>query len=247
MTYEESFALPTPDGKKIYGVYNRAGPYAQTDRAVIIAHGLTGHANAATYFVASRLFLLAGYDVFRPSFYDMQPDARKLTECTLQTHAADLLQVCEDVRPRYEKIFVVGHSYGGLTILLARPPAAAYSLWDPSFVPFPSFWQTDAEKVADLPYYKLNWGPDNLVGQAMYDEAKALTPAISAALAAQVTVPSQVVLAEESIERAAPMALFDALTCEKSCQTVPGSDHNFWRGDTLEDLLYRTRVWFDAH
>lgn len=243
MKGEETLALPTPDGKTIYVLLNSAGD-TPAGQAVVIAHGLTGYPNEATYYVASRYFMARGYDVYRPFFYGVPADARKLVDCTAQIHAADLAQTCAFARGLHQRLYVVGHSYGGLALLLANPDADAFAFWDSSFDPYESFWKTDLERVPGTPFYQLNWGTSNLIGPAMIAEAKALHPGRAAAFAKKIQTPSLVALAAECIERQAPRALFEALTCEKELAEIANADHNFSRDDTIQTLCEKTESWF---
>ncbi len=127
--------MPLPDGHKIYGRLNSAGE--DTQKAVILCHGLTGHMYEHQYMLARSYFTERGYDVIRFNFYGDEPDSRRITDCTVALHAEDLKEMLEHFAPLYESLYVAGHSYGGLAILMANAPQiAAASLWDGTFIPF---------------------------------------------------------------------------------------------------------------
>ncbi len=87
----------------------------------IIVHGLPGNMDEDFYYSATRWFEKHGFSTFRFNLYDYRKGARQLMDCTLKTHGADL-----DIAVRYfrkhgvKKIFVAGHSFGGLTILCSH-------------------------------------------------------------------------------------------------------------------------------
>ncbi len=244
LSHEEDFSIPTPDGKKIYGLVTRAAD--QTDRVVILSHGLTGSPLEYLHMAAAVFFATAGYDVVRFFYYAHPPDARKLQDCTLALHATDLNLVCEHFRPQYKNLFVAGHSFGGLTALLARPRAAAFSFWDASFVPFEATWEKGAARLEGTPYYTRSWGYACLVSAAMYEEVKALTRENSVALARRIETPSQVVLAGHNGAKALRALLYESLVCRKDLVEIEGADHTFTRGASAERLLREALTWFNS-
>lgn len=246
MSAESQFILSTPDGKKIYGIANQANAHPAKS-AVVIAHGLTGHANEHQHLSAMRYFNALGYDVYRPNFYGRSADARKLCEETVQTQADDFNIVCDTLRPQYDKLFLIGHSYGGLAVLFANPTATAISFWDASFTPYEGFWKEEAQKLEGTPYYILGYGSYNLINPAMIEEAKNLTEADSIALAQRIQAPSQVVLAGLCSENPVRTSLYDALLCPKELVDIEGADHIFSKGQTVHSLIAKTACWFERY
>lgn len=246
MIPQQDFTLPTPDGKTIYGIWDRANE-SLSDKVVVIAHGLTGWACEHQHMFARRYLTQRGYDVVRFNFYAGADDARKLRDITVQIQADDLNLVCDHFRPQYKKLFVIGHSYGGLTLLFANPVATALSFWDASFTPYESFWKDTASRLSGTPYYIHGWGSYHLIGEAMIEEAKNLSEADSIALARRIAMPSQVILAGLCSENLVRTALYDSLVCEKEMQDIEGADHTFSRDDTVQVLLEKTESWFARH
>lgn len=239
---EKDFQLATPDGKAIYGTLTRAP--MDTDKAILIAHGLTGHKGEHMHMEAKRFFSNNGYDVIRFNFYDGADDARNLEECTLALHAQDLNQVCDHFRPSYKKLFVAGHSYGGLTLVIANPTATALSFWDSSFTPYKGFMERESRKLNGTPYYTIGWGTSVLLGAAMVEEAKRMDEE-AFTYAQKITTPSQVILAGDNSENPTRTILYESLTCPKDFEDIDRADHTFSKGDTLYTLLKRTLAWFE--
>jgi pimeloyl-ACP methyl ester carboxylesterase len=239
---EKYFSIAADDGKAIYCTMNTA--LVGSDRVIVIAHGLTGHANEAIHQTARRYFNAHGFDVVRMSFYCAEENARTLFDCTLDIHAQDMNTVVRHITPQYKKIYVIGHSYGGLTILFANPDVTAVSLWDSSFVP--SFWASDAKYIPELDCYKIGWGTENLIGKAMYEEGINLGEQDAVALANALRPPAQVILAAESFENVNRHLLFQSLKVKKEEHDIVGADHCFNNGDTVFALLDKTTTWFNG-
>lgn len=239
---EKEFAVSTPDGKTIYGILTQSP--IDTRKLLILSHGLTGCMDEHMHMEAKRFFSNNGYDVVRFNYYGPQDDARKMEETTLALHAQDLNQICDHFRPNYDKLFIAGHSYGGLTLVVANPLATALSFWDSSFTPFKGFMEKEAKKLDGTPFYTIGWGTSVLMGAAMYDEALEMDSKADA-LAKKITTPSQVILAGDQSENPVRMALYEALACPRQLEEIDRADHCFTHGDTLYTLFKRTLSWFE--
>lgn len=241
---EQTFILRAQDGAFIYGYVNQSLELQSIRRIVVFSHGLTGSPKQYLFKQGQRYFNAAGFDVVRFFYYTAESGARRLLNCTLQIHSADLNAVCDHYRSRYDELFVVGHSYGGLAILFDPPAATAFSFWDSAFIPYDSLWKTSATYAPALDRYLLHWASDHVVGTAMVEEAKAFTPEKAHALAAAVQVPSQVVIAGADSGQPQRSGLFDALRCRKSQIGIAAADHEFTAGETVFALLDATQDWF---
>ncbi|MFA6280704.1 MAG: alpha/beta fold hydrolase [Bdellovibrionales bacterium] len=242
---EEPFSLAAVDGKKIYGLLNRSR--TPSKKVIVLAHGFTGHPREYLHVIARNFFAAKGYDVVRFSFYSQESDARKLVECTIQTHADDLAFICDHFRPLYDKLYVAGHSYGGKAMIHANTQAAALGFWDSSFLTYETFWKANATKLEGTPYYTAGWGCDNLINPAMIEMDKNTSESDLIALAQKITTPSLVITAENEGEPTTRTILYDALICPKSYVEIKGADHCFTNGDTVYDMLERTLEWFNQH
>jgi hypothetical protein len=241
---ETAFDLNALDGKKIR-VWRNLAADNPAQKAVILAHGLTGNPHEYLHMAARDYFNNKGYDVFRLSFYSGAPAYRVLPECTLDIHAKDLNIVVGHVRNSYKKVYVCGHSYGGLTLLIANPNADAVSFWDASFTPYKGFWKSDSPYIPELDCYTIGWGSANLIGKAMFKEAIEIDEKAED-IAAAFRRPAQVILAGESNENPVRTHLFDALSgVEKSFEDIKGATHCFTDGWIAQTLYQKTHEWFE--
>lgn len=236
--------IPTADGKKIFVYCNRAGDEPSA-KAIVIGHGLGGSPNGYMHLIARNYFNAMGYDVYRVAFYWDEPEHRILHECTLAIHAQDLNVVIDHVRSNHQKLYVCGHSYGGLTVVFANPKVNAISFWDPSYQPWDRFWSKSTTPAADGKTHLLRWEYLITIGQEMMDEAKNLSRDVAALMARKIAAPSQVAVADESWLKADTQMLYDDLTCVKEIFTIQGAGHTFVEGQVVFDLLQKTHKWFE--
>lgn len=239
---EKIFNIPAFDKKSIYCVVNYAGD-EPSDKAVILAHGLTGQPNEYVHMAARDYFKAQGYDVYRLAFYWFGENYRVLHETTLAIHALDLNSVIAHIRPDYKKLYVCGHSYGGLTLVFANPQADAIAFWDPSFYPWSEFMEEEGVHLAEMSLYSIGWGMACLMGKAMYTEAQSMKPEKANPMAAKVAAPSIVIQAEKGGHDNCTK-LYDALTCKKEIKVIKDADHCFTVGLTVQPLLETTQNWF---
>lgn len=238
---EHKFTLSTPDGKTIYGV--RSGD--ETKPALVVVHGLTGHMYEHQFKHAAREW---GDDfcVYRFNLYAGETGARSLIDCTLQTHADDFSCVIADVAQRHDKIFAVGHSYGGPTVMLANcPQLTAVSLWDPSY---------DLASIEEAffdfykPYagvYTVNWGTTYLIGKAMRDHGVTLTAEKCAALSRQAKFPIQVILAGLGYYVGRGANYDTDCPYGHRRDVVEGTTHCFYESDSDIQVAQLTAEWFN--
>ncbi|MDD9912368.1 MAG: hypothetical protein OXR68_06335 [Alphaproteobacteria bacterium] len=238
--------IPTSDDKKIYAVLNQAGD-APAEKLLVIAHGVKGCVEEQQFVITRNYFIEKGWDVVRFAFYcGCEQDARLMKDCTLETHAQDLGTVVQNFAGQYQNIYVAGHSYGGLTTVLANiENIKAVSLWDASYgYEEPNnFWFTDVVVENGQPF--LRWDSDVLVGKAMLEEGRALTREKTQAWAERFSTPVQVVLAGskgESDGRAESLYA-DLGSSEKEFTAVEGANHTFSANNTAPILAEHTYNW----
>lgn len=243
---EQVLNVTAPDGKKIFVYCNRADD-TPSKKAIVIAHGLGGSPNGYMHLIARNYFNALGYDVYRMAFYWDEPEFRILHECTLAIHGQDLNTVIEYVRNGHEKLYVCGHSYGGLTLVFANPHVDALSFWDPSYQPWDGFLSQSVKLSDDKKSYLLCWEYLITIGHGMIDEAKVFTRDAAQKMTSKISVPSQVVIARKSglKQNHETQMLFDDLTCVKEIFTVGGAGHTFVEGQVVFELLEKTHLWFE--
>ena len=101
---EKEIQIKTPDKKKIIGILR--GPINKP--LIVLVHGFCGHKNEAMHFNAVRYFEKHGFSSFRFNLYSWRKESRKLHECTLKTHGADIDVVLKSLKAKgAKKIYIV--------------------------------------------------------------------------------------------------------------------------------------------
>lgn len=239
---ERRIKIKIPGIKKcIYGVLR--GSLSRP--LVVFVHGLTGHMNEHIFYNGARFLESHGFSSFRFNLYSFEPDARKLDECTLQTHADDLDVVIAHLRKTgVRKIFVIGHSYGGPTILLSRrKDFDGVVLWDPSYAESGSLAK-EAVYIRALDKYYLDWSCKKIVGKEMFAFSKQMNARRSKAWIASLHVPVKIIVAGKGeILARGGKGFYDAANRPKDFAIIKGADHNFNVDGTEEQLFKETLGW----
>lgn len=236
---EQQLKIPTADKKFIYGISR-----GSLDKPLVIfVHGFTGDRNEHQFFNGARFFERQGFSSFRFNLYHWKKDARKLEECTLSLHGKDLDTVIEHFRKEgLRKIFVVGHSFGGVSILLSkRKDFDAATLWD-------STGDKDVKlkakyiKELDKYYYQDGWAYGFTISKQMYEQNnKKLKPS---ELIKSMHVPVKIIIAGAGIMLNEGKVLFQNANEPKGISTVPNATHCFDEDGAEERLFQETLKWF---
>lgn len=121
--------LPDTNGLKIKGILRGE----LTQPLVVMMHGRPSDGNHRLQYLGARYLYEHGFSSLRLFMYDFEPNTRNLLNCTLQTHADDFDAVIRYVRNQaVPKVFGVGHSYGGITVLKAKEKLDGAVLWEPT-------------------------------------------------------------------------------------------------------------------
>ncbi|NBC32870.1 MAG: alpha/beta fold hydrolase, partial [Alphaproteobacteria bacterium] len=184
---ETRIVVPAGGGRSVYAILSRSA--AASGRVVLAVHGLAGQPDDFLLRHSRDRFLADGFDVCRPALYSWQRDARDLRDTTLVQHAADLRAVHAHLAGGWRSIYLVGHSYGGIALVLAALNGArALSLWDSLFSPA-RLWRDviACEPAAGPDYLELRDPLRVQIGRAMRTEGLGLTAAAMRAAATAVT------------------------------------------------------------
>ncbi len=238
------FTLPTDDGFTLYGILNEA-VVPGDGKLLVIMHGMGGHPMEYLHQTAMRYFTQAGYDVARFSFYSSEDDSRKLRHCLLKNQVADLHNVLAHFRGKYKKTCVAGHSYGGMTALVANPDVAAVSLWDSSLYPYHEYWARETSYEERLGYYVLDYGYEILVSKAMVEESCSYDMAAMEKLAQDFRSPFHIGVAGAHVDRPGQKQVFDLIRTPKKYSFIAGADHDFASGSTVFELMDETHEFFE--
>lgn len=113
---EQALSIKTPDNHIIYWTLNSKN---KSDKLIIFVHGLGGNQNEHIFFNGAKFFNNNWFDIFR---FDLYPGDkwRNLVDCWISTHTQDLETIIQEFIWKYKEMYLVGHSLGGPTILLAN-------------------------------------------------------------------------------------------------------------------------------
>jgi len=235
---EKEFKIPIPDTK--LNIY--AKQYGSLDQPVVVfVHGLTGHMDEHLFYNGARYFHEHGISSLRFNLYDYEKDARKLTNCTLKDHSYDLNVIIDYLlQKKIKKIFAIGHSYGGPTILLANHNQLdGMVLWDPSYGDI--FDESDdAKYVKEINSYRIRWGTDVLIGAKMRDEAKKLA---WDSLTKTITTPLKVISAGQGVLMKEGKKYVELAQGPKDYVIIRKAGHNFNEEGTAEELFDESIKW----
>ena len=231
-TKEKLIRVPVGGGKSVKG-YLR-GPL--TKPLVIFVHGLTGDPNEHQFYNGARYLEKRGLSSFRYNLYASRP----LRDATLKTHAADFDKVVAYFRKRTKrKIFAVGHSYGGPTILLSKKDLDGAVLWDPSYKAGKGLSPL-LKYDKRLKAYRLVWEVESVLGKRMVDVDLA-TPWED--LGKDVTFPLKVILAGKGVLRKSSRYAKNAQG-KSDVEVIAGAGHCFDEDGAEEKLFAATVKWF---
>jgi pimeloyl-ACP methyl ester carboxylesterase len=239
---EKEIKIRTGDSFAVQGVLTMASK-ERSKKLLVLVHGLTGFKNEHIFYNGAAFFAKKGFDVFRFDFYSGGRDSRKLSKSTLRSHASDLNRVVRHF-DNYEKIFLVGHSLGGLTVLLADlNNVRGIVLWDPS-------GGLDGKLTGILNYcryiksiqiYILDWGVETVIGRRMYEEWKH-TPSPREIMEG-VNVPIEIINAGKGVLKRVGGEYFKWAKKPKRLVVIKNAGHTFDEEGSEKKLFGETFNW----
>jgi len=234
---EEKVNIDTGDGHIIYGTLDR--PAAATDKLVIFVHGITGSQKEHQFYDAARFFPANGYATYRFNLYSRDPGGRVLSDISLTTQSKDLDTVISHFKAKFGRLFLVGHSLGGPTIMWADIKLIqAIVLWDPSLTPPVETFRY----VEPLKKYVAKWQFEFIISPEMIEEWKS-----ARSLVPRITKPVRIIFAGNySIKETWTNALAE-IPAEHDSKTVEGASHGFDEEGAQAQLYIRTLEWLDTH
>ncbi len=243
---DENWTIDADDGKKIYGKTNKL---EDSGRCVVMVHGLTGHMNEYQNKIAANILAQAGFTVLRFNLYDGEKDGRSLTDSTLKIHANDLKTVMKEKTSDFDEIYMIGHSYGGPTVMIAEPRQVdAICLWDPSF-DLPSIWTWDDVKLIEKNGLRFfGTAVECLIGDEFIKEAyNEYDVEECLKLSESVNRPILVLHADKFRYAKQDISWHSAGHPESERIILEDTDHCFWDGQNLEQVLKHTINWFNKY
>lgn len=237
---EREVVIKTPDGFNIYGTL--ALPEEKSEKLVIFVHGFTGDRNEHIFFNGAKFLKANSIASFRFDLYSWQKDARTFTDCDIQTHVDDLCTVFDHFKDEYKKIYLVGHSWGGIVVLHSELTTAGIILWDCSH-PSNAFEEDEYKYNEMLGAYLLYWGNVYVVGKKMHDETLNMMPAVD--LVSWVKAPIKVICAGNGVLIDGGKNYFELAKEPKAFVVIEGAGHTFDEEGTEEKLFQETHDWID--
>ena len=233
---QKEVKIKTKDNKVIYGTL--CTPTKAGSVLVIFIPGLAGDRNEHPFFNGARFLKDKGISSYRLNFQDGPKNARKFEDNTIHQQAEDLGQVVKYFKPKYKKIFLVGHSMGGPTILLSNHNnVSGLILWDPT---------NDVKKLTKwIPRnkkynaYVLEYGLTVIFGDKMWAEYSTFPSPLQ--LIKKVKVPIKIISAgANKALRAGCKKLYQAANEPKALAVIKNANHNFDHDGNEEDLFNET-------
>ncbi len=212
----------------------------------IIVHGLPGTMDEEFYYSAVLWFQKRGFSTFRFNLYGCQKNARQLMDSTLKTHAADLDAVVDYFRKKgIKKIFIAGHSFGGLTILSSHNQnfdAAAF--WDPFYkISFTKkeYGLPGGKYIKAINGYLMRWGINIVIGKKMAEEVDSLKWNF---IAKDFEVPFRVIIAGQGLLKTARNYLNGA-GVKSDLVIIKGATHYFNDQKGIQEKVFKaSERWF---
>lgn len=239
---EQVTKIKTNDGHIIYGTLTTAP--AASRKLIIFVHGLTGHRNQHIFYNAARFFPRRGLATFRFDLYSENPRGRKLRECTVKTHAEDLNLVVRHFADKFDKLFLVGHSLGGPTILSAGLSRVhGIVLWDPSYSDGKGLTlRTYCEYNKCLDAYVIKWDVESLISKEMFREFKRFPR--PGAIMKSVYPPTKIICAGKGILVKGGREYYRHARSPRGFALIQKATHSFDERGTEDVLFEETLNWF---
>lgn len=212
----------------------------RSNKLVIFCHGFTGNRNEHIHFNGAQYFTKKSFDTFRFDFYGDKKGARHFENTKISQHGHDITTVINYFSKKYKKIYLIGHSFGGTSLLFAdSSKVSAMVFWDASYI------EQREEKKA-FPYdktrggYNIDWGMSVIVGKDFVEEL--LDFPDCGDLVKKIHAPVKFIGAGKS-DFLNSKKYFSNSNEPKSIAVIKDADHNFNSPDTEQKLFEETYDW----
>jgi esterase/lipase len=239
---EKDLSIKTPDNKLIYGTLARSKK--KSNILIVLVHGFTGNKDEHLHFNGAKFFMERGFDTFRLNLYGWGKKARRLRDITISLHGNDISTVLKYFRKKYKKIFVIGHSYGGLSLLFVDQSLAdGLVFWDASYI-------TSKDRMERMRFnksiygYVMDWGIEYILGKKLIDEIKHFPDCKK--LIKAIHKPVLFITAEKGNMKKGKLYL-KAANNPKKLINIKGADHNFNKFKDEDTLLKQTYLWIKKY
>lgn len=241
---EKQVTLNAGDRHTIHGVLNTGEKESET--LAVFVHGLTGHPNEHIFYNAARRFPKESIDTFRFALYTGEEGGRKLSECTISTHASDLNQVISHFRDTYKTIVVIGHSLGSPTILKSDTSKMdVIILWEPSYLA--NGRENREVKIDGEDKYLEEWGVEYVLSTEMIDEWEWFDGKNELDLVAKLNGTLQVIVAGEGVLKEGGRKYIEVAQDPKEFVEIEGATHCFDEEGVEDQLFEKSLTWIKKH
>ncbi len=236
---EKELEIKTPDRKYINGALGFSKK--KTSKLVIFVHGFTGHANEHIFFNGSKFLTTNGFDTFRFDLYaGGKKRHRHFKDVSISLHGKDINSVVDYFRKKYKEIIVVGHSYGGVSLLFTdQSKIDGFIFWDASYISSKDA-REDMFFNKKMNRYVLDWGIEILVGNRFVKELKNFKDC--GELAGRITKPVLFITAGKGNSKDG-IKYFKYANRPKKLINIKTADHNFNSWESEEELIRHTYNW----
>ena len=238
---EKELEIKTSDKKFIYGTLLSATKKSKS--LIIFVHGFTGHQNEHIFFNGANFFIEKGFDTFRFNLYAGGKKSRHFRDTKISLHGKDVTTVIKNFRKSYQKIYLVGHSYGGTALLFTDQSLVdGFIFWDASYI-------TSKDTLEVIKYnrslkaYILDWGIEIVVGKGFIEELKKFPDC--GKLIKQIYKPVLFITADKGGSKVG-RKYFSKANKPKKLLNIKGANHNFDNWNDEQKLFKETYLWLKS-
>jgi len=231
-------------------------PEGKTDHVVLLSHGFLTNKNSTTNKTLTRTLTERGLATLRYDFFGHGESDGPLENITVDAAVNQALAALDWLAANgYNKIGMVGSSFGGLVSTLAaaqRPNIRCLGLKCP-VVDFPEVLRLEFGEAGMVHWKAHNEIPDVTGGSkplslhyAFYENA--LTHDGYTA-AASIRIPTLIVQGErdELVPLHQSQQLMGLLQGKRQLEVLPGADHGFTKGDDFKTMTGLLADWIVQH
>lgn len=235
---EKQLIIKTPDKKNIQGTFSQAKK--KSKRLIIFVHSFTGGQNEHIIFNGAKFFTNKGFDTYRFNLYAGDyKNTRHFKDTKISLHGNDIDTVVKYFRKKYEKIYLIGHSYGGTSLLFTNYiEVDSYVFWDASYIDPVNDGSNDMKFNENLGKYIMDYGIEILVGKPFIDELKNFPDC--GEMISKINKPVFIITAGAKGNYNAGLRYFKSANNPKKLISIKSADHNFNNWDDENSLFEET-------
>lgn len=235
---EKELIIKTPDNKNIEGTFSQSKK--KSKELIIFVHSFTGGQNEHIIFNGARFFTYKGFDTYRFNLYAGEyKNTRHFHDTKISLHGQDIDTVVKHFRKEYEKIYLIGHSYGGTSLLFVdQNNVNSFIFWDASYIDSSNNGTKEMKYNKNLGKYVLDYGVEILVGKPFVDELRNFPDCSE--LISKINKPVFIITAGRKGNSKAGIKYFKSANNPKKLINIEGADHNFNNWDDEDHLFKET-------